>query len=101
MKTIQAVSGRVLPLGRLGENEYTVVLFDVSEWVGDYPSASIGLYNQIPGGTAYPVVGANLTRSGSTVTLEQTDGRTILRESIGAFPDMTPEPEPVPEGEEE
>ena len=33
----------------------------------------------------------------ATVTLEQADGRTILRESIGAFPDMTPEPEPVPE----
>ena len=33
----------------------------------------------------------------ATVTLEQADGRTILRESIGAFPDMTPEPEPVPD----
>jgi len=33
------------------------------------------------------------------VTLEQADGRTILRESIGAFPDMTPEP-PVEEPEE-
>ena len=30
----------------------------------------------------------------ATVTLEMADGRTILRESIGAFPDMTPvEPE--------
>ena len=28
----------------------------------------------------------------ATVTLEQADGRTILRESIGAFPDMTPAP---------
>ena len=26
----------------------------------------------------------------STVTLEQADGRQIMRESIGAFPDMTP-----------
>lgn len=33
------------------------------------------------------------TRVMATVTLEQADGRTILRESIGAFPDMTPEPE--------
>ena len=33
----------------------------------------------------------------ATVTLEQADGRTILRESIGAFPDMTPSPEPVPD----
>ena len=37
------------------------------------------------------------TRVMATVTLEQADGRTILRESIGAFPDMTPAPEPVPE----
>ena len=28
------------------------------------------------------------------VTLERADGRTIMRECIGAFPDMTPEPEP-------
>ena len=31
------------------------------------------------------------TRAMWTVTLEQADGRTILRESEGAFPDMTPE----------
>ena len=29
----------------------------------------------------------------ATVTLEQADGRTVIRECIGAFPDMTPEPE--------
>lgn len=32
-----------------------------------------------------------------TVTLERADGRQIMRESRGAFPDMTPEPEPEPE----
>ena len=37
------------------------------------------------------------TRVMAVVTLEQADGRTILRESIGAFPDMTPAPEPEPE----
>ena len=37
------------------------------------------------------------TRVMATVTLEQADGRTIMRECIGAFPDMTPEPEPEPE----
>ena len=35
------------------------------------------------------------------VTLEQADGRQILRDSIGAMPDMTPEPEPEPEQEQE
>ena len=29
-----------------------------------------------------------------TVTLTRADGRQIMRESFGAFPDMTPEPEP-------
>jgi len=32
-----------------------------------------------------------------TVTLTRADGRQIMRESRGAFPDMTPEPEPEPE----
>lgn len=38
------------------------------------------------------------TRVMSTVTLTRADGRTIMAESIGAFPDMTP---PAPEPEEE
>ena len=32
-----------------------------------------------------------------TVTLTRADGRQIMRESRGAFPDMTPAPEPKPE----
>ena len=36
----------------------------------------------------------------ATVTLELADGRTILRESIGAFPDLTPTPEPPAEAGE-
>jgi hypothetical protein len=35
----------------------------------------------------------NPNRVMATVTLEQADGRTILRESVGNFPDMTPAPE--------
>ncbi len=35
------------------------------------------------------------TRVMATVTLERADGRTIMRECIGAFPDMTPVPEPT------
>lgn len=38
----------------------------------------------------------------STVTLETAQGRTIMQECIGAFPDMTPlEPEPEPEEPQE
>lgn len=49
----------------------------------------------------YSRVSANLTaanRAMWTVTLTRADGRQIMRESRGAFPDMTPpqlEPEPV------
>lgn len=39
------------------------------------------------------------TRVMATVTLERADGRQVMRESIGGFPDMTPEP-PEPEPEE-
>ena len=43
----------------------------------------------------------NATRVMATVTLETAQGRTIMQECIGKFPDMTPpEPEPEPEQEE-
>lgn len=38
---------------------------------------------------------ANPTRVMMVVTLEKADGRQIMRECIGAFPDMTPIPEPT------
>ena len=44
---------------------------------------------------------ASATRVMATVTLSQANGQLILRESIGAFPDMTPQPEPEPEANEE
>ena len=37
------------------------------------------------------------TRVMATVTLETAQGRTIMSECIGVFPDMTPEPEPEEE----
>lgn len=40
------------------------------------------------------------TRVMSTVTLMMANGRTVMQECIGAFPDMTPQPEPTPEVEE-
>ena len=41
------------------------------------------------------------TRVMATVTLERADGRQIMRECIGAFPDMTPEPTEPEEVSEE
>lgn len=48
----------------------------------------------------YSRVSAFLTannRAMWTVVLTRADGRQIMRESVGAFPDMTPQPEPEPE----
>ncbi len=39
-------------------------------------------------------------RAAWTVTLTRADGRQIMRESRGSFPDMTPAPEPEPTPEE-
>lgn len=56
MKTIDAKQCTAIALGRLGENDYTVVRFDVSAWITEIPGAVIGLYNQRPGDTdAYPI----------------------------------------------
>lgn len=41
------------------------------------------------------------TRVMATVTLSRADGKLVMRETIGAFPDMTPQPEPEPEPNEE
>ena len=47
------------------------------------------------------IYAGSATRVMATVTLEQADGRTIIRDSIGGFPDMTPpEPQPEPDLEE-
>lgn len=43
---------------------------------------------------------ANANRVMMVVTLERADGRQIMRESIGSFPDMTPTPEPEEVSEE-
>ena len=43
---------------------------------------------------------ANASRVMMIVTLERADGRQIMRESIGAFPDMTPAPVEPETGEE-
>ena len=46
-------------------------------------------------------VAANPTRVMWTVTLSRADGVLVERKSFGAFPDMTPAPEPTPEPNEE
>jgi hypothetical protein len=70
MKTIDAKQCTAIALGRLGENEYTVVRFDVSAWLEEIPGAVIGLYNQRPGdAAAYPVAGITVDGGIATWTV--------------------------------
>ena len=61
MRIFDAKCNISIPLGRLGENEYTSVRFDVSKWLTEMPTAVIALYNQRPQDTdAYPVDGISV-----------------------------------------
>ena len=60
MNAIQAQPNAVIHIGRLGENIYTLVQFDISEYLAQYPNATAILLNMRPGDSAaYPV--ANTT----------------------------------------
>ena len=47
------------------------------------------------------IYAGSATRVMATITLETAQGRIIMGESVGAFPDMTPAPSPTPEPEAE
>lgn len=56
MRIINATVGQTIPLGRMGENERTTIVFDVSDILEEYPDATISLYNRRPHETgAYPI----------------------------------------------
>lgn len=58
MRIINTASGMTsLLLGRLGENERTQFVFDVADWLEEYPDATITMYFQRPHSSeSYPVV---------------------------------------------
>ena len=60
MITIPADKYNVIPLGRLGENERTRILFkEAAEWKKEYPQGIISVLNQTPGAaSAYPITQA-------------------------------------------
>lgn len=74
--------------------------FDSTSYSGDIDltrrMANAEYYNRL--GIMY--ADTNVNRVMKTVTLENAKGELLLRECIGAFPDMTQEPEPEPEVEE-
>lgn len=100
MVTVNACKTKLILLGRVGENDHTRVIFDtvVQEWLAEYPSAVIGLYNRpARQDQAYPV--ANIQREGDTVVwtvksadvseqgrgqceLVAVDGETIVKSAI-------------------
>ena len=56
MSIIIADPSSIIQIGRLGENIYTVVQFDISAYLAEYPNATALLLNMRPGDTvAYPV----------------------------------------------
>lgn len=98
MRTVEAAKTCLILLGRVGENDHTRVIFDVSGWLAEYPSATIGLYNRPARQEAsYPV--ASIQRDGAIVVwtvkscdtaeegrgqceLVAVDGETIVKSEI-------------------
>ena len=55
MIEVKATPMQAIRLGRMGENERTLVIFDVSDIVSEYPGAEFTLLNKVPGASdAYP-----------------------------------------------
>ena len=71
--------------------------YDSRSYPGDTPNGDAEAALRAAKSEYYSRLSANYAGSSNrvmaTVTLETADGRTVLRESIGAFPDMAPEPE--------
>lgn len=70
LRTVNAKCGSVIPLGRLGENEATVVVFDIAEWLktfGDGGTFSLLNIRNESDTTAYPCF---VERDGNKVSWE-------------------------------
>ena len=57
-------NGVIIPIGFVGENDFTKVFFDAEEIYKKYPNASVSMKVQPPKGVIYP---AAVTRDGNTV----------------------------------
>lgn len=72
MRIVNAECGSVVPLGRLGENEATLVVFDVAGWESLYGHGVFSLLNMRNGDpAAYPVV---IQQEGNKVMWEVKSG---------------------------
>ena len=98
MREIIAGADSAIEIGRLGENQYTRVAFDISPYMAQYPNATYRLLNRRPNDAlAYPVadmevVGTNLYWNVSSADLTQKgvgsceivvlDGETVVKSII-------------------
>lgn len=70
MRTVNAKCGSVIPLGRLGENEATVVVFDITNWVSTFGDGGVFSLLNVRSeteNTAYP---CDIDRVGNEVRWE-------------------------------
>ena len=66
--------GQLIQIGRLGENQYIRVLFDISGYLSEIPGASFTLLNTLPGETtAYPVPSVTVDSQYLYWTIESRD----------------------------
>lgn len=93
----QVVTSEAHPEGMYSTISGYPKTFDSRSYPGDTPNGDTEAALRAAKAEYYSRLSANYAGSSNrvmaTVTLETADGRTVLRESIGAFPDMTPEPE--------
>lgn len=81
MRILHMNPATVNEIGRLGENEYTRAVFDVADWIADYPDATFTLLNLRNGDdTAYPVPG--VAQDGDAVLWDVTDAD-LTSEGLG------------------
>ena len=80
MRDVLACAATVTDLGRMGENLATRVIFDVSEWLADWPGAALSVIMNRPEDTeSYPVSGANLELDGNWLYWTITSAETAQR----------------------
>lgn len=63
---------RIIPIGRMGENDFRALTIDVSVWLAEYPNGKISVIYRRPDGELYPVV-VNATESPITWRPTATD----------------------------
>lgn len=97
MRIIKPVDGRKICIGRQGENERTMVVFDVAAWLEEYPTATISLFHRRSGDIeAYPcadvsvdngelswiVTAADTAKSGGGVALMYITQGDVIAKSV-------------------